>query len=246
MKPLKEMISWREHANAVENVDVSESLSDCVEHTAWWLKVHVQMNRWNPSEKALAKLPSRAARVMTSTSDDFKNSPSLVISKFYRIQAMSEGFVLDPMSVDKTRTDGIWQHSLAGILLKNGRPRQEIPHFGSELLLRAVIASFAKAHEASGHTNKIIILSNWALEGLENTLTRNILPEKNSRISPLAMLDAWPRTWVGVDHTIQLQGDFELQDDEALAYKNVVPGILCGVPIARQDFRVGFDVILCS
>ena len=67
MKPLKKMISWREHANAVENVDVSESLSDCVEHTAWWLKVHVQMNRWNPSEKALAKLPSRAARVMTAT-----------------------------------------------------------------------------------------------------------------------------------------------------------------------------------
>ena len=84
---------------------------------------------------------------------------------------MCTGFVLEPMSVDKTRTDGIWQHFLAGILLKNGSDRKDVPDFGSELLMRAVIASFAKVHEASELPNKIITLSNWPLEGLENTLT---------------------------------------------------------------------------
>ena len=178
----------------------------------------------------LRKSPRKASVEGSKASvkgDDCNNSPSLVISKCYRIQAMSEGFVLDPMSVDKTRTDGIWQHFLAGILKQNGKERTESPFFGSELLIRAVIASFAKAHEASEYTNKIISLSNWALEGLENTLTRMSKSKISQKISQLAMLDAWPRTWEGVDKAMQLQGDFELKEDgmgaiKQLLEKNVV------------------------
>jgi len=179
----------------------------------------------NEQVEPLRKSPRKASVKGSKASvkgDDCNNSPSLVISKFYRIQAMSEGFVLDPMSVDKTRTDGIWQHFLAGILKQNGKERTESPFFGSELLIRAVIASFAKAHEASEHTNKIISLSNWALEGLENTLTRMSKSKISQKFSPLAMLDALPRTWVGVDHTIQLQGDFEFQDDGMGAIKQLL------------------------
>ena len=92
--------------------------------------------------------------------------------------------------------------------------------------MRAVIASFAKVHDASELLNKIITLSNWPLEGLENTLTTtsNLTnsQQKNSRISPLAMLDAWPRTRKGVDKTMQLQGDFELQEDGMGAIKQLL------------------------
>jgi len=135
---------------------------------------------------------------------------------------MSEGFVLDPMSVDKTRTDEIWQYFLAGILKQNGKERKDSPFFGSELLIRAVIASFAKAHEASEHTNKIISLSNWELEGLENNLTRMSDSKISQELTPLAMLDALPRTWEGVDETIQLQGDFKLQHDGMGAIKQLL------------------------
>ena len=36
------------------------------------------------------------------------------------------------------------------------------------------------------------------------------------------MLDAWPRTWEGVDHTMQLQVDFELQEDGMRAIKQLL------------------------
>lgn len=172
----------------------------------------------NEQAGPLRKSPRKAS----VKGDDRNNSPSLVISKCYRIQAMSEGFVLDPMSVDKTRTDGIWQHFLAGILKQDGKERKKSPFFGSELLIRAVITSFAKAHEASEHTNKIISLSNWELEGLESKLTSMSKSKISQELTPLAMLDALPRTWLGVDKTIQLQGDFELQDDGMGAIKQLL------------------------
>ena len=143
----------------------------------------------------------------------------------YKIQKMFTGFVFEEMTAEKKRTDEIWQYFLAGILQKDGSVREDSPNFGSELLMHAVIASLAKAHDASGLPNKIITLSGMAFEGLHAALTpTSNSKQQQSRISPLAMLDKLPRVYEGNDITItmQIQGDFELHEDGMGAIKKLL------------------------